>query len=109
MNDVNKQAVPLFTLFAREEFITTRHFGTVTVRELPVKLFEDIAAKHRGDENNIALLREVMCASVEGPNGERFTPELLEELPARALFDVSDLLVAAARVNSMRKEDAEKV
>ena len=108
MNDVNKQAVPLFTLYAREEMITTRNFGTVTVRELPVKVFEDIAIKHRGDADNNALVREVMCAAVEGPNGERFTPELLDELPARALFDIAELLAAAVRNNNMRNDDPEK-
>lgn len=107
MNDVNKQAVPLFSVAPLEEKIKTRCFGTVTIHDIGTDRIEALLVRHAEDETNMALLRELLCEAAEGEKGERFTMELLSKLPARAITDRNLLIVAAGRVNGISRQDVE--
>lgn len=107
MNDMNKSAVPVFSVAPLEEKIKTRCFGTVTIHDIGSDRIEALLVSHAEDESNLALLRELLCEAAEGEHGERFTMELLRKLPARAIQDRNTLIVAAGRVNGIGRQEVE--
>lgn len=109
MNDINKKAMPAFNIEPLEETISTRCFGKVTIHDIGAQRMEALFAAHAKDEDNMPLLRAILCEAGEGEHGERFTYALLDALPARAFQDSRELMVAAGRVNGLGKQDVEKV
>jgi hypothetical protein len=108
MNDINKKAVPAFNVTPHEETINTRCFGQVRIHDIGAHRIEALLAAHQDEQDNLPLLRAILCEAGEGEHGERFTPDLLRKLPARAFRDSRELMVAAGRVNGLARDDVEK-
>ncbi|TCK37973.1 hypothetical protein B0G84_3273 [Paraburkholderia sp. BL8N3] len=101
-----KPLAPAFDLERRHEVIATKAFGAVTINDVGADAFERIAVASKGETE--AMMRSLLCAAAVGPNGERFTLDLLANFPARAFADRITLMRAAARVNGIAGDDVEK-
>lgn len=111
MTDLSQPAAapaPLFQVHLRTEPIDTAMFGTVNVHEISSRrlsaLYASTPPESKGEEFGFALL----CETCVGPNGERFTREILEDLPNRALRDMAVLLRTAVSVNGIDQKEVGK-
>jgi hypothetical protein len=109
MTDLSQPARS-FDLTPSSETVETECFGTVTISDIGADGIERIAAHMRdaGQADDREMARRLLCESATGSNGERFTPEGLAHMPARAFRDRIKLLTAAMRVNGLSQVDVEK-
>ena len=109
MTDLSQPAAS-FDLTPSHETVETDCFGTVTISDIGADGIERIASHMRdaGQADDREMARRLLCESATGPNGERFTPEGLAHMPARAFRDRIKLLTAAMRVNGLSQVDVEK-
>jgi hypothetical protein len=113
MNDLSQPPI-LFTLSLLTEEVETQFFGTVIVRELTVPALSEVLNSEGVRDPDVDLNEvteadertgwKLVCACVRGSHGEQFTLELLANLPARALRDLSLMTKAATRVNGLSSD-----
>ncbi|HEY2023572.1 hypothetical protein [Paraburkholderia sp.] len=109
MTDLSQPASPSgFDLEFHSEIVKTRCFGDVTVRDVGADTLERIATRSADLKDIRAMMADLLCEAATGANGERFTPDLLARLPARAFQDRINLLNAVARVNGVSADDVGK-
>lgn len=114
MNDMRKPvAAPipspsLFTIAARSEAVVTENFGTVTANELSIPVIGKLMERYGGGRDDTRFGYSLVCESITGPNGERFTMALIESLPARAMRDFAAMAKASMRVNGLARDAVEK-
>ena len=107
MNNMVQPPV-LFQVTLNTEEIDTAMFGKVTVRELPSRRIAQLYADHDPQTRGESFGNALLCECVTGENGERFTVELLESLPNRALPDMRRMIQASVRLNGMNSEEVGK-
>lgn len=108
MNDMSLPSPPVFALVPITEQVPTKLFGIVTVSELPSRRLAKLYAEHDPEADSKGFGDALLCESVTGENGERFTPAALDALPNRAMPDLKLMMQAAVRVNGMERADVEK-
>jgi hypothetical protein len=107
MTDLSTPA-PLFAVQLLAEPVETAMFGPVTVHEISGRRITALYEQYSPGEDPRAFGYALMCETVRGPNGERFTMELFDDLPNRAMPDVALLLRTAVRINGVSSEEVEK-
>lgn len=108
MNDLRKPTPSVFSLPARSETIETENFGRITVSELSIPVMGKLMERYGNGKDDTRLGYALVCESVTGANGERFTMTVLENLPARAMRDFAAMAKAATRVNGLLRAEVEK-
>ncbi|WP_395066195.1 hypothetical protein [Paraburkholderia silvatlantica] len=113
MNARTPAPPPVFVIPFRTEDVATDLFGTVTVSELSSRKLEALHALIPKDddaspEDKSRFAYRLLCEAARGENGERFTLEVLDDLPTRAFTDVAKLVRVAVRLNGMDREAVEK-
>jgi hypothetical protein len=107
MNDMAHPPA-VFVVSFNTDTVHTAMFGTVTVSEIASRrltaLYQEHDPEHDGEGFGYALL----CECVTGEHGERFTFDVLESLPNRALPDMKAMMSTAIRLNGMNGEEVAK-
>jgi hypothetical protein len=107
MNDMSQPA-PLFQVRFNTETVPTSMFGNVSVSELPSRLLAHLYEEHNPETDSEGFGFALLCETVTGEQGERFTRAILESLPNRGLADMRKMMQAAVRMNGMNVEEVGK-
>jgi hypothetical protein len=107
MNDMAHPPATFQVIFETEQ-IETAMFGTVSVSEIPSRRLTKLYQEHDPEHDGQGFGNALLCECITGEHGERFTFEVLESLPNRALPDMKAMMSAAIRLNGMNREEVEK-
>lgn len=107
MTDLSTPA-PVFVIPLFSESVQTAMFGTVTVFEISSRKLNALLEEHPPARDGRLFAWGLLCEAARGEHGERFTIEVLDDLPNRALGDLSLLMKTAVRVNAVNQEAVEK-
>ena len=99
---------PPFVINQRVETLPTEHLGTLTITGMEIPRLQQLLADHGKPDDSDLFGRRLVCETVTGPNGERFTVDQLAHLPAFVLRDYSAIVDAAQRVCGLNRDAVEK-
>jgi hypothetical protein len=107
MTDLSTPA-PVFVVPLVTEQVQTTMFGIVTISEISSRRLNALLEEHPPERDGRLFAWGLLCEAARGEHGERFTMQLLDDLPNRALADLSLLMKTAVQVNAVNQESVEK-
>ncbi|WP_429554298.1 hypothetical protein [Paraburkholderia sp. MM5477-R1] len=103
---MSKPPAPMFAIpKPLSEKVRTRHFGTVTLTAAAPADIERIVGTVEKSKDADIPYRALVALCATGEHGERFTSELLSQLPGQCYVDWLDLRAAAVRVCGLSREN----